>query len=168
MILKRGQVSLSFGMIFSIILIVIFFAFAFYAIKTFFGINNSAQVGQFISDFQSDVDKIWRSSGGSQVNEYSLPSGVTKVCFVDFNPDIGKKGINMNLYVELSRIYQGSDNIVFYPMGSTEIGSTKIDNLNLADITLEENPFCINNAEGIKLNLIKEASEALVRVERGN
>lgn len=158
--------NLSFGMIFSIVLIVVFFAFAFYAINTFFGINNSAQVGQFISDFQADVDSIWRSSGGSQEREYSLPSSVEKICFIDFNPDIGARGQDISLYADLSRVYQGSDNLVFYPVGSASLGSTEIENINLADITLNDNPFCIDNLESVNLRLIKESDEALVRIER--
>ncbi|MDP3986893.1 MAG: hypothetical protein Q8P81_01565 [Nanoarchaeota archaeon] len=164
--LKNGQVEMSFGMIFSIILIVVFFAFAFYAIKTFLKINDSAQSGQFISDLQSDIDGIWRSVEGSQEKEYSLSAKIERVCFVDFDPDIGRRGKDMNIYPELSRIYHGNENLVFYPVGSSDVGSARIENINIVEITLEENPFCIDNLKGVQIKLIKNSDEALVRIER--
>jgi len=163
---KRGQVELSFGMIFSIILIVVFLIFAFYAIKTFFGINDSAQVGAFISDFQSDVDKIWRSAEGSQIGAYTLPKKVELVCFVDFDSDVDKSGKDMNLYPDLARVYHGNDNMVLYPVDSSGVSSAEIKNINLAEITKENNPFCIENSDrGLKINIVKDSNEALVRLE---
>ena len=82
--------KLSFGMIFSIILIVIFIGFAFFAIQKFLGIQNSVQVGKFSNDFQLDVDKIWKGSQGSEEKEYFLPKKITFVCFTDYSSD--KKG----------------------------------------------------------------------------
>ena len=76
---KRGQMNISFGMIFSIILIVVFIAFAFFAIQKFLDIQNSVQVGKFGADFQADIDKMWRGSQGSQENKYFLPSKIKYV-----------------------------------------------------------------------------------------
>ena len=47
---KNGQATISFGMVFSIIMIIIFISFAFYAIQKFLDLQNSAQVGKFGSD----------------------------------------------------------------------------------------------------------------------
>ncbi|GAH39661.1 unnamed protein product, partial [marine sediment metagenome] len=82
---KRGQLKLSFGMIFSIILIIIFIAFAFFAVKKFLNIGTSAQIGKFKNDLQSDIDRIWRGSQGSEEQEYFLPSKVKYVCFVNYS-----------------------------------------------------------------------------------
>ena len=71
---KKAQIKLSFGMIFSIILIIVFLAFAFYAIKVFLGIQNTAQIGKFISDLKSDVDRVWKSTESSEEKEYNLLS----------------------------------------------------------------------------------------------
>ena len=64
---KRGQMKLSFCMIFSIILILAFLAFTVYAIRKFLGIQTSVQIGKFGDDLQTDVDKMWRGSQGSEV-----------------------------------------------------------------------------------------------------
>ena len=80
---KRGQMKISFGMIFSIILIIIFISFAFFAIKKFIGIQDAMKIGQFGDQLQSDIDKLWRGSQGSQEVEYFIPSKIESVCFVD-------------------------------------------------------------------------------------
>lgn len=80
---RRSQMQLSFGMIFSIILIIVFLFFAFYAIRTFLRVNDSANVGNFISSLQEDVDDMWRGDQGSQTISYGLPSKIAKVCFED-------------------------------------------------------------------------------------
>ena len=82
---KSGQVKLSFGMIFSIILIIIFLVFAFYVIGKFLDMKGSVEAGKFIGSLQTDVDKMWKSSQGSQELEYSVPSGIEQVCFADIS-----------------------------------------------------------------------------------
>jgi len=80
---KRGQLQLSFGMIFSIILIIVFIAFAFYAIMKFLDIKDTALIGKFQNKLQKDVDKIWKGQQGSQKVEYILPNKIEAVCFVN-------------------------------------------------------------------------------------
>ena len=162
---KRGQLKLSFGMIFSIILIVIFLVFAFYAIKTFLGISDSAKTAKFVNNLQADIDRVWKSAQSSQEQEYFLPSKIEYVCFVDFF--ISEKGEKGHFYSELKRSYYGSENMVFYPFGSSELGSREIKNIDLIEITLDENPFCIQNTNGkAKLTLVKEFDDALVTITR--
>lgn len=80
---KRGQMQLSFGMIFSIILIIIFIAFAVYGIGKFLNLQKNIQTKTFASDLQFDIDKLWNSQG-SQPVEYSLPANIERVCFSEF------------------------------------------------------------------------------------
>ncbi len=80
---KKAQMKLSFGMIFSIILIIIFIAFAFYAILKFLDLQDSIKTAQFSDDLQYDINKMWKSSQGSQPREYLLPSKIKSVCFVE-------------------------------------------------------------------------------------
>lgn len=162
---KNGQIKLSFGMIFSIILIIVFLAFAFYAIKTFLGIQNAAQTGKFINDLKSDIDRVWKSTESSEEREYVLPSKINYVCFVDF--ESSASGPRGDIYSELRFVYFGNENMMFYPLGSSDIDSTKIINIALSKITLDENPFCIENVRGkVKLTLVKEIGEALVTIKR--
>tara|TARA_Y100000310_G_scaffold288519_1_gene314206 strand:- start:154 stop:594 length:441 start_codon:yes stop_codon:yes gene_type:complete len=84
---KRGQMKLSFGMIFSIILIIIFIAFAAYGISKFLGLQQTAQIETFKADLQEDINKLWKNEGSS-VHSYSIPKN-SKICFFNFN----EKGI---------------------------------------------------------------------------
>lgn len=161
----KGQIKLSFGMIFSIILIVIFLVFAFYAIKAFLKFQDSATKGKFLDDLKSDVDRVWKAAESSQERTYSLPSKIVSVCFVDFSTSA--TGRNAGIYSELKKAYYGVENFVFYPVGSSEVESAQIKNIDLVEMTKDENPFCIENVKGkLKLTLTKNFNDALVRVAR--
>lgn len=81
---KYGQLKLSFGMIFSIILIIFFLVFAFFGIKKFLDIQETISIEQFKSDLQEDIKQGWISGGHiSTKKTYSLPKEITGVCFED-------------------------------------------------------------------------------------
>jgi len=162
---KRGQLKISFGMIFSIIMIIIFLTFGFYAIRMFLGIQEKATVGLFLDDFQGDVNSVWQSIEGSQEEEYNLPKKIEYVCFIySDNPEAGK---HRDFFSDLKITLLDENNIAFYPVGSSGIESAEIKNLDIGGITQNENPFCIENEGGkIKLTLIKETGDAQVKIER--
>jgi hypothetical protein len=140
---KKGQLQLSFGMIFSIILIIAFLGFGFYAIMKFIDLQNSIQIENFLRDFQQDIDKMWKSSQGSQTIKYPLPSKISAVCFKN----------------------DEFQNLEF--ISNSMIKGDLIENIDIAEITEKENPYCIQNVKGkISITLIKDYGETLVRVER--
>ena len=68
---KKGQMKISFGMIFSIILIVVFIAVAVYAIIKFLDVQHTIQIESFKKDLQDDINDTWRSSGsGTYLKKY--------------------------------------------------------------------------------------------------
>jgi len=137
---KNGQIKLSFGMIFSIILIIVFLAFAFYAIKIFLGIQDAAQTGKFINDLKSDIDRVWKSTESSEEKEYVLPSKIEAVCY-EYE----------NLFFQSDKFFEGE----------------QISHIDTSKITSTENPFCIENVRRkVKLTLVKEIGEALVTITR--
>src|SRR3989344_7355599 len=97
---KRGQTELSFGMIFSIILIVIFLVVGFYAVRAFIGIGQQTETAKFYDDLQDDINKAWKSSKVSEQQEYLLPGKIKKVCFVDFAASA--EGRNQQIYEDLN------------------------------------------------------------------
>ena len=158
--------KLSFGMIFSIILMIVFVSFAFFAIKKFLGIQEIMKIGQFKDKLQSDINKIWRGSQGAQKEEYFLPSKIEAICFVDYS--LSKMGQNKDYYQKLKQAYYGSENLFFYPVGSGEgADSFKIEHIDLEKTTEIENPFCIENING-KINVLieKDFGENLVRITK--
>ncbi len=141
---KRGQMEISFGMIFSIVLIIIFLAAGFYGITQFLNFQKTVQIDQFISNFQADVNNMWKSPEGSQTLTYTLPTEITAVCFESNNSF-------QNMEFTSTNFIQGS----------------LVQNINIANITATENPYCIPNSNGqLNLTIVKDYGETLVRVTR--
>jgi len=162
---KCGQMKLSFGMIFSIILIVIFIAFAFWGVKKFLAYQNKLQIGQFITYIQEDIDKMARSFEGSSEQSYALPKKVEYLCFTDFTKP--SKGPNATFYNDFQLVSNGEkNNMFFYPLESAEgIESVKIEKIDIVNITSQSNPYCISNEGGITLIIKKDIGENLVKIQ---
>jgi hypothetical protein len=134
---KRGQLKISFGMIFSIILIIIFLSFAFYAIMKIIGFQQNAQIGMFVNDLQEDIDNLWNSESGSFDREYVISKKVESVCFE-----------------------KNAKNIFFMPAG---VGGS-FDYYEIEHVQLF-NGFCVKNEKGkIIINLEKNFGESLVSI----
>lgn len=78
---NKAQMKISFGMIFSIILIIVFITFAFFGIRRFFIIHDSFKAGNLIQDLQEDIDKMRKSTQGSQKVSYTAPKEAEAFCF---------------------------------------------------------------------------------------
>jgi len=156
--MKNGQVKLSFGMIFSIILIIVFIAFAFFAIQKFLSLGEIISVGKFADNIQSDIDKLWKSSQGSQELGYSLPKEIEWVCFANLSELEQGAYANEDFYGEFKK-YFTDENLFFYPIGSTELNGLEIEHIDFSD-----NPICFENDGNVKIFLKKDFGEALVSV----
>ncbi len=140
---RKGQMKLSFGMIFSIFLIIIFLAFAIYVIIKFINMQQTIQIEIFKDGLQADINRMWQSQQGSREVEYRLPSKINAICFMDDD--------YQNLMFELE----------------TPIDGKNIENINISFITSEGDPFCIPNIEGkVKMTLVKNYGETLVKITR--
>ncbi len=161
---KRGQMKLSFGMIFSIILIIIFVGVAFYAIQKFLEFQNSTQIVKFSRDLQEDIDKMWKGSQGTQQKEYFLPSKIDYVCFIDYlSSDRGRYD---DFFDELDQFFYETENLFFYPAGSASgLDSKEMKHIDINKMTDSNNPFCLKNEKGkVKMVIKKEFGEALVTI----
>lgn len=162
---NKGQVNMSFGMIFSIILIIAFLAFGFYAIKTFLAFQDKVTEGKFYSDLQADITSKYGSAFSSQNFTYSLPSSVKFVCIADFGSSA--KGSNSSIYGDIRRAYTGNENIFFYPVGFNGYQAKALNYLNMSGIVSADNPYCIKTANGkVSVVLKKGYNEALVTISR--
>jgi len=140
---KLGAMEISFGMIFSIILIIVFLAAGFYAITKVIEWQKNIQIESFLKYLQDDIDEMWKSNQGSQVLTYSLPTNINAVCFEDN---------------EFRNLEFNSDKI---------INGKMIQHIDIAKTTIEENPLCIQNVKGkIRFTIAKDYGETLVTVER--
>ncbi len=139
---KRAQMKLSFGMIFSIFLIIIFLAFAIYVIIKFLDMQHLIQIETFQNNLQANINTMWQSQQGSREVEYNLPKKITAVCFTDDD-------------------YQ---NLMFE--SENPIDGKYIENINIEEMTLGGN-YCIENIEGkVSMTLVKDYREPLVTITR--
>jgi uncharacterized protein (UPF0333 family) len=150
---KRGQLDLSFGLIFSVILIITFLGFAAYAIVNFLKMKDNIETSTFLGDIQEDVNVFWRSSQSVDDFTYSLPKKIKEVCFIDITQN--KKGNNVEIYDELEKHLIEGGNMIFYPIGSANpTSSIEIKHIDIFNMTETNNPLCFENKNGkVTLNL---------------
>jgi uncharacterized protein (UPF0333 family) len=140
---KRGAINISFGMIFSIILIVVFLAFAFYGIKKLVEVQEIALVSQFKSDLQEDIDKMWNGPQGQQPLKYRIPNKIEGICITNSE-------------------YQ---NLYFIPEGKFQ--GTIIEHVDFEKSLGKNKNLCFENNEGtISINLNKDFGENLVTISK--
>ena len=134
---KKGQLKISFGMIFSIILIIVFLAFAFYAIQKFLDTQNEIKIQKFYSELDDDIKAVWASTEASENVEYSVPGRITQVCF--------DSRYEKNVYLRDDGLVEGRH----------------IDHIDLSG-----GKFCYPVSNGkVKLTLEKNFEEALVTIK---
>jgi len=141
-----GQTQISFGMIFSIILIIFFIAFAIYGITKFLEVNKLAQIEKFKSDFQADINSMWKSTQGSQNVEYLLPKKISQVCFTDTE----------------------FENMYFIP---SDYDGAILENIDITKIiknsTSNPKKLCIESSNGkISMTIKKDYNENLVTITK--
>ena len=143
---KRGAMELSFGMLFSIILIIIFIAFAVYGIGKFLNLQKNIQTKTFVNDLNYDIDKLWRSQGSQPVT-YTVPVNVERVCFSE---DEFEKDINMEI--------MGEKSIETYDLVHAKLSD---------DFSSGKGGDCVSVEKGkIALQLEKEYKETLVTIRK--
>jgi hypothetical protein len=140
----RGQTEISFGVIFSILLIIVFIAFAIYGITIFLHTQRIGQLGLFKNDLQKDIDSRWESTSGSTPVSYSIPQKIKQVCFVD------------DTY----------ENMVFVP---DDFDGYLLENVDLTKTTVHSSThpksLCIDVVNGkVSMTLKKDYNELLVTI----
>lgn len=137
---KRGQIHLSFGMIFSILLIIVFIAFAIYAVMQFLSLQNSIKISNFYNSLQNDVNTAWNSENSNKAVSYDLPSYIKEVCFTNTQ----------------------DNNLVVYDNNDRPVSSQGISNINVTAMTLQgDKCFNITNSK-LSFSLQKNFGDTLV------
>jgi len=133
---KKGQMKISFGMIFSIILIIAFLGFAFFAIQKFFSFQGSVTKAKFYENLNQDVAKVYTSTKSTLPVNYIVPRGTSQVCF--------KVDPVYNVYIYTDKPTPGEF----------------VKNLNIT------RDFCVRaEKQKVNFTLEKNYSESLVRVK---
>jgi hypothetical protein len=148
---KRAQqvMGMSFGMIFSLFLIVIFIAIAFIAIKAFLGTQETVNAGLFYQELQEEVDSSWNGQAGEVNFKINLPSKITKVCFANLSAEITDP---QGEYKQI-RNYEVYDANVFLipPENARGLAYKSIDHLDIGKITSDKNPYCVDSSGSLSI-----------------
>lgn len=161
---KLGQIELSFGVIFSIILIIAFIAVAIYAIMMFLSTKKCAEIGLFKNDLQEAVNAAWNGEETNTDFKRSLPVSLDFACFIDTTKP--EKG-NYHYYNNVTALGKNF-NMFFWPIKNAckGQGTFNIEHINLEKITESKNPYCIQNVNGkTTIKIEKRFSEMLVKLE---
>lgn len=168
---KKGAMELSFGMIFSIILIIAFVTFTFFVVKKFLDFRDTSMIGKFGSEFQDNVNTIWRASSETgDTYEYFLPGDIQGVCILDTKP--GARVTDQEIKNNIEIAFYGEENTFLYPNEKAHsLGSKTTEHLDIEKITAQsggENPYCIPTKDGkVRIKISKaDISETKVVISR--
>jgi len=143
LISKRGQqtMGLPFGMIFAIILIVVFVVIAFIAIGYFLDIGRSSGVGLFYRELQGVVDDAMRGQSSEVGYDIDLPSKIELVCFANLSAEITNLGVEYDA-IRNYDVY-GANVFLVPPEFAQNMQWKLIEHLDVGRITAEDNPYCV-------------------------
>jgi hypothetical protein len=159
---KKASIEISFNMIFSIILIIVFISAAVYAINKFMNISHCSQIGIFKTELQDEIDKAWAGSGEYiYTKTLTIPSKITYICFGDKNK--GSTG-EYTEYFEDFKYGFPENNFFFVPMkNACDFKTLTLKHINLEKTTSQINPYCIPVINGkVDVKITKEITDALV------
>jgi hypothetical protein len=146
---KKGQqtMGLPFGMIFAIILMIVFVVIAFIAVKSFLDIGKSSGVGMFYRELQDAVDDARRGQSSEAGFDIDLPSGIESVCFANLSAEVTNPGAEYDA-IKNYDVYDANTFLV-PPEFSQNMQWKLINGINVTRITSVENPYCVDVDDGL-------------------
>ncbi len=160
---KKADINLSFGFIFSVILIGVFIFAAIYGIKFFMNSSKQYQIGSFYGDFQGKIQAVHGGSGSrNSPFKIVLPKEIKAVCFINTSLPITNKGKE---YKDLENDFleDMEENVFLYPLDKAyDFKIKSIKNLNMEEILKNKNPYCVPSDSTLLLS--KEIYETTITV----
>ena len=147
---KKGQLlEKPFIFIFTLIVGALIFIFGFYLINNLIKTSNCAQIGLFVDDLKSNVERYYSFDAGSSTEiNLNLPKNIKNVCFYSRDDYINRAifdEVNQGLYDSINNL---DYNLVFIPLNYCSKSLFKVEKMKAM-----ENPLCILNTGNIKLKL---------------
>ena len=169
---RRGSIELSFGMIFSIIIIIAIVGVATYAIVYFLDLGKLTELSLFHQKFQETIDDVWGSSITDKVVSFTLPAGIKLVCFGNlssnsWNPAYEEEYEHFKEYS--SSFERERTNRFIYPTNEAgEFSFKKVSKIYLSELGQPHTDFeCFEVSDRkIKVRLKKDTFDALVKVKK--
>ncbi len=156
---------MSFGVIFSIIIIIFILVVAGIAVNHFLGLKKCTQIGLFLEDLEKNINKAWNSQSSSFEFSSTLPGNLDYICFANLS-DVPKGVYSKEIYSDIS-LYAGADaNLFFYPReNACNMPYINIKHIDIKKITKESNPYCVAVEKGkVAIKIDKGFNDALVNL----
>jgi hypothetical protein len=175
---KKGQgvFGMSYGVIFSIFIIIAIISVAFYAITYFLGLNECSRVGFFFQDLQEEVDKAWTSGKHKSTFVGEIPtSGILKtrieqVCFgrlADGDGNGPNGELKEDVYYDWDSPDAPSHNVFMYPSKESCDGDFYFVEIEHVKVISEGGFFCTEVDDGkVRVKLSKETFEDIVSLSK--
>lgn len=154
---KRG-LQLSFGIIFSVIIIISIISVSFYAIGKFLGVKKCTEQALFYEDLQKRVDRAWNSEIVKDVFTGRVSNGIDKVCF----GDLSQQGDGLE-YDALRSYRAAEGNVFMYPPAKACEGFVTQNIKHLGFDFTSIRCFDVENGR-VTIPIEKDSTDALVRV----
>lgn len=129
---RRAELSLSFSMILSLIIIAAVIGVGFYMVSYFLSLKNCTELGLYKRDLQLRIDDAWSSEEVSEVFSGTLPSSVDRICIGSL-----QAGRNSPEYAVLQRFDDPEANLFYYPLpsGRCEVTYGSLDHARFTGFT---------------------------------
>lgn len=159
---KSAQLQLSFGMMFSILIIIATVGVSIYFITKVMNAQECTKLQLFKDDLQNTIDKMWRSPFGQDDFSSSIPGGIKKVC-IGIPPNlIG--GTYAKVLEEIEVYVDEGENLFFYPPKeacNANFASAKLNHIK------ESNFQCFDSIKGqVSFKIIKKDLDPLVTIQK--
>jgi hypothetical protein len=161
---KRGQLQLSFSMIFSIFMIVAVIALAVYVIVYFLRLSSCGEIALFYQDLQKKVDSAYNAGLAQDIFSSSVPSKIKMVCFGNMTPPIASGAREA---YKVLKIYSRTDgNVFMYPHIKACDANLAIGKIRHVYTTQF---FCVPvNGGKVEVKIKKEPTESLAMLYEQN
>ena len=158
----EGAIGMSFGWMFSLILIVFFIFAAIYGIRAFLNMASCTKVGTFYESLQDKVDEAYRSSSSDFEMDVKIP-GINMICFANLSEEITGSS---EAYEEIEKyeIY-GANTFLLPTQKACDMPYKTIKHLNISKTTKSKNPLCFDISEDGKIRITKEYYDKAITIK---
>jgi hypothetical protein len=160
---KKGQVEMSFGMIFSIILIIAVIGIGFYVIRYFMSLSTCTSTGLFYTSLEKEVNQAWGASASKSIFFGTVPGTVKYVCFGNLSAPIVAGNSDKQQALINKYPFSNKENVFLYPTGSSscqpDFGSRIVDHV------ISPKFFCVQAIDNkIKVAITKGSTDSVVSI----
>jgi len=158
----EGAIGMSFGWMFSLILIIFFIFTAIYGIKAFLNMASCTKVGSFYETLQDKVDEAYRSSSSDFEMDVNIP-GINMICFANLSEEITGP---LYAYEEIEKyeVY-GANTFLLPTQKACDMPYKTIKHLNISKTILSKNPLCFDLSEEGKIRIVKGYYDKAVTIK---